>query len=46
MIKNKLQNQEDQRMANKEIYARKIVLSELKSKEAETKIMQFEALEH
>ena len=38
MIKNKLQSHEEQRMMNKEIYARKIVLSELKSKETEAKI--------
>ena len=36
---------EEQKLQNKEVYAKKIVLTDLKSKEAEAKIMQYEALE-
>jgi RNase adaptor protein for sRNA GlmZ degradation len=44
-IRNKLAVQEEIKNSNKEVYAKKLILSDLKSKEAEQKIMQFEAIE-
>jgi hypothetical protein len=44
-IKNKYQSIEEQKLVNREQYAKKIVLSELRHKDAENRIVEYEALE-
>lgn len=44
-LKEKLKAQEEQKIMNKEIYAKNMVLSELRAREAGTKIMQMEEAE-
>ena len=44
-LREKLKAQEEQKTMNKEIYAKKLVLSELRAREAGTKIQQMEEVE-